>query len=207
MLQEICVLGRSSCELNYTCVHLCPPKNRHQDRVRNVSNLLLKYLWWIKKRKKEKVERASDHNSGLNLKADEGKEGGLIKSYILQPSSTEILTHPIGSPQGKVDHWERPVSPWHGSYISHQAHWFPGSSQRKLWLWRKHYGVSRQAVAGLRKPKQVCLHHYSLAERVNWASLGSARRLSFLLVASLQGWPDGYVRCVPWFADCLSLLF
>lgn len=59
MLQEICVLGRSSCELNYTCVHLCPPKNRHQDRVRNVSNLLLKYLWWIKKRKKEKVERAS----------------------------------------------------------------------------------------------------------------------------------------------------
>lgn len=81
MLQEICVLGRSSCELNYTCVHLCPPKNRHQDRVRNVSNLLLKYLWWIKKRKKEKVERASDHNSGLNLKADEGKEGGLIELY------------------------------------------------------------------------------------------------------------------------------
>lgn len=54
--------------------------------------------------------------------ADEGKEGGLINSYILQPSSNEILAHPIGSPQGKKLTTERPVSPWHRSHISHQAH-------------------------------------------------------------------------------------
>ena len=163
-LQEICVLGRSSWELNYTCVHLCPAKNKCQDRVRNVSSLLLKYLWWIEK--KEKVERAFRLQFRPESDADEGKKGGLIKSYILQPSSKEILAHPIGSPQGKVDHWERPVSPWHGSYISHQVHWFLGISQRKMWFWRKHDGVSREAVAGFRKSKHVCLH-YTLAERVN----------------------------------------
>lgn len=131
----------------------------------------MKYLWWIKEKKKEKVERAFRSQFRPKSDADEGKEGGLINSYILQPSSNEILAHPIGSPQGKVDHWEKPVSPLHRSYISHQTHWFPGSSQKKLWLWRKHDGVSREAVAGLRKSKQVCLHHYSLAEstKLGWA--------------------------------------
>lgn len=75
-------------------------------------------------KEEEEGESGESFRSQFRPKSDagEGKEEGLIKSYILQPSSMEILTHLIGSPQGKVDHWERPVSPWHGSYISHQAH-------------------------------------------------------------------------------------
>lgn len=50
-----------------------------------------------------------------------------------------------------------------------------------MWLWRKH-GVSREAVAGFRKSKQVCLH-YTLAERVNLAGLS---KKAVLQVARLQ---------------------
>lgn len=52
---------------------------------------MLKYLWWIKEKEKEKVERAFRSQFRPKSDADEGKEGGLIKSYVLQPSSKEIF--------------------------------------------------------------------------------------------------------------------